>query len=253
LWKLADFGLTVEGSTGTNRHTEYASGTQGYRAPELLSLGSNTRPTYTNKVDIWSMGCILYELATRNKAFESDWAVFLYWSSQNNIDAISDNTFDAHSIEIITKHIVSMLQINSSHRPSASVLSTEFSHECQVSRLDIHAVSSSITVSPILDDTEQTQSMVQNRQVIIGDSNNSTPILLSLLKGVSLHSAAENGDIEAVKFLVGEGEPGADVESKDKWGKTALSHAAHNGHLEVVEFLVREAKPKADVESKDFY
>jgi len=76
LWKLADFGLTVEGSSGTNCHTEFASGTQGYRAPELLRLGSNRKATYAKEVDIRSMDCILFELTTRNKAFESDWTVF---------------------------------------------------------------------------------------------------------------------------------------------------------------------------------
>jgi len=72
LWKLADFRPTVKGLTGTNRHIEYASGAQGYRTPEFLRLGSNSKPTYTKKVDIWSMGCILFELTTWNKAFESD-------------------------------------------------------------------------------------------------------------------------------------------------------------------------------------
>jgi len=196
------------------------------------------------------MGCILFELTTRNKAFESDWAVFEYCSSQKNIDAISNNSFDAHSIEIITKHIVNMLQINPSDRPSASVLSTEFSYECQViqvSHFNVRTVSSSIMVSAISDDTEQTQSMVQNRQVIISDSDNFTPILPSNLKGVSLHSAAAKGDIEAVKFLVKKG--GADVESKDFWQKTPLSQAAKNGHLAIAKFLVEQGR--ADVKSKD--
>jgi len=86
-------------------------------------------------------------------------------------------------------------------------------------------VSSSIMVSAISDDTKQTQSMVQNRQVIISDSHNSTPILLSHLKGVSLHSAAAEGDIEAVKVLVQEAS--ANVESKDRWqGRTPLIHSA---------------------------
>ena len=250
MWKLTDFGLTVEGSTRTNRHTEYASGTQGYRAPELLRLGANSTSTYTNKVDIWSMGCILFELTTRNKAFESDWAVFEYCASQKNIGTISNNTFDGHSIEIVTKHLVNMLQISPSDRPSASSLSTEFSHECQaiqVSHLNVHAANSSITVSAISDDPEQTQSMIQNRQVIISDRKNSTPILPSHLKGVSLHSAAAEGDIEAVKVLVKEA--GTDVESQDSKQMTPLSWAAANGHLEVVKYLVKEAG--TNVESKD--
>jgi ankyrin repeat protein len=44
-------------------------------------------------------------------------------------------------------------------------------------------------------------------------------------------------------------EAGADVESKDGVGLTALSHAAASGHLEIVKWLVKEAGAK--VESKD--
>jgi hypothetical protein len=36
LWKVADSGLSIEGSSNTNRPSRYASGTQGYGAPELM-------------------------------------------------------------------------------------------------------------------------------------------------------------------------------------------------------------------------
>ena len=64
-----------------------------------------------------------------------------------------------------------------------------------------------------------------------------------------LHSAAQRGHMEMVKFLVKEAS--TDVESKDLDGLTPLSHAALNGHLETVKFLVEEAG--ADVESKDLW
>ena len=48
-----------------------------------------------------------------------------------------------------------------------------------------------------------------------------------------------------MKFLV---EHSADVESKDKDGRTPLSYACHWGTLEVVKFLVEHS---ANVESKD--
>lgn len=40
-------------------------GTKWYRAPEIL-LGSKQ---YSNKVDIWSFGCIVVELLTKKVAF----------------------------------------------------------------------------------------------------------------------------------------------------------------------------------------
>jgi serine/threonine protein kinase len=115
---LADFGLTAEGTSKHAITTKYSMGTPGYRAPELLS----DKPKFTNKVDIWALGCILYELTIGARAFQTDYAVLLYLSSQKNKDVVLDNTFDTHSMKTITKHIVDMLQIESSARPSASIL-----------------------------------------------------------------------------------------------------------------------------------
>ena len=61
-----------------------------------------------------------------------------------------------------------------------------------------------------------------------------------------LHFAAQNGHINVVKLLLG---AGADVESKSNTGRTPLSCAAGDGRLDVVKFLVREGG--ANVESKD--
>jgi len=63
---------------------------------------------------------------------------------------VLDNTFDAYSIDTITKYIHDMLQIKSSTRPSASVLSKEFTRQCQLIHVNLLALS---------DDMEQTQSM----------------------------------------------------------------------------------------------
>ena len=63
-WKLADFGFTSEGTSRSVRSSSLSRGTPGYRAPELLS---DTKSVFNNKVDIWSMGCILYELAVGQK------------------------------------------------------------------------------------------------------------------------------------------------------------------------------------------
>lgn len=67
-WKIADFGLTVEGTSSEPLETYQAKGTTGYRAPELI-LPDITPKAYTNKVDIWGLGCIIYELATGIQAF----------------------------------------------------------------------------------------------------------------------------------------------------------------------------------------
>jgi serine/threonine protein kinase len=73
---LADFGLASEATSGTLHFSTEAKGTSGYRAPELVE--SNV---YNNKADIWSLGCILYELTVGQKAFQDDIATFVYKTS----------------------------------------------------------------------------------------------------------------------------------------------------------------------------
>ena len=57
--KIGDFSISEHCyNTKTNVGTQY------YKAPEILN-----RKVYNNKVDIWALGCILYELFTLEKCF----------------------------------------------------------------------------------------------------------------------------------------------------------------------------------------
>jgi len=62
---------------------------------------------------------------------------------------------------------------------------------------------------------------------------------------ISIHDAAETGDIEAVKQAIANG---ADVNGKDKDSWSPLNLAALEGHKEVVEFLIAKG---VDVNAKD--
>ena len=63
-------------------HTTVNSrGTASYRAPELLA----PKAAYTNKVDIWALGCITYELMNAIRAFHDDWAVMRYMSDSSTL------------------------------------------------------------------------------------------------------------------------------------------------------------------------
>jgi len=60
-----------------------------------------------------------------------------------------------------------------------------------------------------------------------------------------IHFAAENGDLECIQYLT---ENGADLMDKDIHGATALHYAARSGHLDTVKFLVSK---KMDYAAKD--
>jgi len=69
LLKLCDFGFARLIPKNAAKMTDYVS-TRWYRAPELLVGDTN----YNKSVDIWAIGCILYELLTGVPLFpgESD-------------------------------------------------------------------------------------------------------------------------------------------------------------------------------------
>jgi serine/threonine protein kinase len=144
VWKLADFGLSSEGSSKGYLRTKDSSGTPGYRAPELMDSGGDPA-MYNNRVDIWAMGCILYELVTGVRAFKSDWHVLNHGFLKKNMEVVLDASFDVHSVQIITKHIVDMLQIDPSDRPSASTMSKKFDQL----RLAHHSVLSTTVIDRI--------------------------------------------------------------------------------------------------------
>lgn len=67
--KLADFGVS-KCTIGTNLYTKI--GTTGYMAPELLRLSQILQPEagYTYAVDMWALGCIVYQLLTFQFPFQ---------------------------------------------------------------------------------------------------------------------------------------------------------------------------------------
>ena len=62
----------------TTLHTPVS--TQAYSAPEVLGLDSNSETSnYTNSVDIWSLGCVIYELLVGTKLFALEGQVSRYY------------------------------------------------------------------------------------------------------------------------------------------------------------------------------
>ena len=86
--KIGDFDvskiLVNKGFTTTD------TGTFKYKAPELL-LGK----PYNNKIDIWSLGCIIYELFTLKICFDGNYVMEIYHNIiKNPHDKVNDQDWD---------------------------------------------------------------------------------------------------------------------------------------------------------------
>src|SRR5438045_3353324 len=69
-WKLTDFGFSSHVGIASPRPIRYWKLPRNYLAPEMfIVVRSDT------KSDIWSAGCILYEIATGLPAFSNDEAI----------------------------------------------------------------------------------------------------------------------------------------------------------------------------------
>lgn len=128
-WKIADFGMMTPGTSKNSFSTVYSRGTPSYRAPELLAILAH----YSQKSDIWALGCIFYQICTGRKAFEDDWAVRDYSLAGDQVLCaktlfLSDKEDAASSV--MGGMIRAMLAIKPSARPTAKVLEDSFNEMC---------------------------------------------------------------------------------------------------------------------------
>ena len=68
----------IQDPTTTTLHTQVS--TPLYGAPEVLGMDSNSETSdYTNSVDIWSLGCVIYELLVGERLFASEFQISCYF------------------------------------------------------------------------------------------------------------------------------------------------------------------------------
>lgn len=113
LVKVSDFGLSKCITSNAPMHTQ--CGTAGYLAPEVNTL------KYTNKVDIWSLGVVLYNCFTGRYPY-------CFSESLSNMEEYKMNFShdEMKKISKVGKNIVyETLQLDAERRPSANVLLTQ--------------------------------------------------------------------------------------------------------------------------------
>jgi len=86
--KIGDFGISKQ----LDKNKKYAStqaGTFEYNPPEFF------KGKYTNKIDIWSFGCIVYELLTLNYCFENIYDMFEKINNNGKYGKIDTNIYNS--------------------------------------------------------------------------------------------------------------------------------------------------------------
>ena len=116
-WKVADLGLTVHGEPRKPIVTDEGKGTLGYHAPEIV-LAKFVPKLYTNKLDIWGLGLIIYELATGIKMFQDKQDLRKYDEEGGKLSRTSF-PFHGQTSDFLYNKIVEMLHIWPDKRPDA--------------------------------------------------------------------------------------------------------------------------------------
>jgi serine/threonine protein kinase len=76
VWKISDFDLSFQDHELPTR-TVLSGGGKWYAAPEVSSMDLRD-DSFGNSIDIWSLGCIVYELHTGTRAFTSAQEYWLF-------------------------------------------------------------------------------------------------------------------------------------------------------------------------------
>jgi serine/threonine protein kinase len=116
--KLADFGLSKRLTNTTGYNTR--AGTLLYMAPEVLNFLNPSKPgsDYTDAVDIWSAGCIVYRLITGVVPFPEIILLMKYCEDKSSFPY--DDLFDSGIKSEGSRFLRQLLVAKPSARPSAT-------------------------------------------------------------------------------------------------------------------------------------
>ena len=133
LIKIGDFGISKI-LDGTN-YAQTFCGTFYYMAPEIIK-----GEKYSKKVDIWSLGCIIYELCTLNRCFDSN----IIFELANKINSGIHGKIDLNYYNDYLQDIIDLcLKKNDKERPNIEHINELISEELtldQFKKLSINTI-----------------------------------------------------------------------------------------------------------------
>ncbi|EKM78812.1 hypothetical protein AGABI1DRAFT_41025 [Agaricus bisporus var. burnettii JB137-S8] len=99
---IADFGISRILVSTKLASTQLSSGTMRWMAPELLIDDEENCPTVTLKSDIWSLGCVYYEIFTRKIPFHHCASDARLFSVRLDSKAIPHRPTDESEVDIVS-------------------------------------------------------------------------------------------------------------------------------------------------------
>ena len=119
--KLGDFGASkwIRAPTLTALRTQVS--TPLYGAPEVQGLDSDSETSiYTNSVDIWSLGCVIYELLVGTKLFVTMHQILCYLIQKQPFLEAKLKRLPTSIDDAAISLLKSMLSIKPADRPTAA-------------------------------------------------------------------------------------------------------------------------------------
>ncbi|KAJ5234999.1 uncharacterized protein N7469_004167 [Penicillium citrinum] len=198
--KIGDFGISKRARGDTELHTEI--GTALYKAPEISGYYESTKNLYgyDQAVDMWSLGCVVFELLTQTVPFEDALSILKFCDGK--LPFPEDELLLKVGLEG-TAFVRSLIQANPRHRLTAS------------DALESPWIIQENQLRPALSDIHDLK--IEEKEDI-------------------LRMAARTGDMNKVQHLLNQG---VDINAVDAQNQTALNLASYNGQTKVAEYLMQ--------------
>ncbi|RPA91682.1 kinase-like protein, partial [Choiromyces venosus 120613-1] len=116
--KLGDFGISKRIHGDTSYRTQVC--TDNYAAPEVLGIDPNSETSiYTNAVDMWSLGCVVYEILTGEKLFSSLGHIMSFFYTNGTFPEQKLSKLATPSLDAVKSFIQGLVLLDPGKRPSA--------------------------------------------------------------------------------------------------------------------------------------
>ncbi|KAG0640230.1 kinase-like domain-containing protein [Tuber brumale] len=115
--KLGDFGISKRIHSDTAYRSRVC--TDYYAAPEVLGIDSTSESSiYTNAVDMWSLGCVVYELLAGARLFCSLGDIMRYYYKKGNLVSEKSSKLTTPISDIVKSFIQALVDTDPEGRPN---------------------------------------------------------------------------------------------------------------------------------------